>query len=281
MNFHKLNVAEIIARWFIRVFLLFCLILVIFPIIWLIVSSFKNQMEFLADPMAIPEVWRVYNYVTAWKEMNLSAYFVNSLFLVAGTAVLYFIMLSTTTYILAKYDFRFRKTIEMFYFAAMMIPAVLLLTPMYFIFDSLHLTDNLFALNLIYSTISLPVGIFLVVAFVRQISDTFIEAAVIDGANEFQIYWNVILPMVKPVLFFSLIGNIMGTWNEYTIALTFISSPERYPVSIGLHFMENSVSDKGVVFAGLVIALIPILILYGLFQRQIQEGISTNEGVKG
>lgn len=268
-------------KWIIRIFLVFCLVLVAFPILWLVMSSFKNQMEFMADPMALPTVLRISNYVQAWKEMNLSTYLVNSLLLVLGTAVLYFVMLATTAYALGKFEFRFRGTLELAYFIAMMIPAVLQLTPMYYLFDSLGWTDNRLALILIYSVVSLPAGIFLVMGFVKQINDAFIEAAVIDGANEFQIFWRIVVPMIKPVLFFSVLGNIMGTWNEYTMALTFISTPEKYPVSIGLHFMENSVGDKGIVFAGLVIALIPILILYGLFQKQIQEGVSADAGVKG
>ena len=115
----------------------------------------------------------------------------------------------------------------------------------------------------------------------RQINDVFLEAAYVEGASEFHIFLKIIVPMIKPILFFSVLGNIMGTWNEYTTALTFISSPDKYPVSIGLHFMETSVGDKGIVFAGLVIALIPILVLYGLFQKQIQEGVSIDSGVKG
>lgn len=277
----NLHMSARTLKWFIRVFLIFCLLLVVFPIVWLVMSSFKNQMEFMADPMAWPVVWRVSNYVTAWNEMNLSVYLLNSLFLVIGTAILHFLMLSTTSYALAKYQFRLRGVLEMAYFIAMMIPVVLQLTPMYYLFGSLGWTDSRVALVLIYSVISLPAAIFLVTGFVHQINDAFIEAAVIDGANEFQIFGNVILPMIKPVLFFSVLGNIMGTWNEYTIALTFISTPEKYPVSIGLHFMENSVGDKGIVFAGLVLAMIPILVLYGLFQKQIQEGVSADAGVKG
>ncbi|MCQ2449208.1 MAG: carbohydrate ABC transporter permease [Clostridia bacterium] len=268
-------------KWIVRLFLLICLVLVVFPILWLVMSSFKNQMEFLADPMATPSVWRFANYVTAWKEMHLSVYLLNSLFLVVATAALHFLMVSTTSYILAKIPFKLNKGLELYYFFAMMIPAVLMLTPLYFLFDSVGFTDSLGALVLIYASVSLPTSIFLVTGFMRNINNAFTEAAFIDGANEFQIFWSVILPLVKPVLFFSVIGNIMGTWNEYTTALTFISTPEKYPVSIGLHFMETSVGDKGVVFAGLVIALVPVLVIYGLFQKQIQNGVSADEGVKG
>ena len=276
-----LNIGERLLKWLIRLFLLVCILLVTFPLVWLLMSSFKNQMEFMQDPMALPEVLRIDNYLKAWNEMELSAYFLNSLFLVIGTAVLYAVMLSTSSYILAKYRFRFRGMMEGIYFIGMMIPAVLMLTPLYYMFDSFGWTDSLPALVLIYSVVSLPAGILLVTGFVRQINDVFLEAAYVEGASEIHIFLKIIVPMIKPILFFSVLGNIMGTWNEYTTALTFISSPDKYPVSIGLHFMETSVGDKGIVFAGLVIALVPILVLYGLFQKQIQEGVSIDSGVKG
>jgi len=244
-------------------------------------SSFKNQMEFLADPMALPTVWRASNYVTAFLEMDIYKYIINSLILVIGTALIYFAMLSTTSYIIAKYRCRLSKAMEILFFFGMMVPAVLRLTSMYFMFDDLGMTDKHITLMLIYSANALPGGVFLIATFMKQINNAFIEASVIDGATEFQIFGRVILPMTKPILFFSILTNMIGTWNEYTTALSFISTPEKYPLSIGLHFMEASTGDKGIVFAGLIIALIPVFTVYGVFQKQIQEGVSADSGVKG
>lgn len=268
-------------RMFIRIFMILCGILVLFPIIWLFMTSLKSNMEFFASQWALPSEFRISNYLDAWSKANISGYFLNSLLVVGGTVVIFAVLVSTNAYILAKFRFRGQKFLEGFYFAAIMIPAVLQLTPLYYQLENANLTDNLFVLMVVYAIQSLPVQLFLITSFVRGINDSFIEAAVIDGATEWQIFTQVVVPLVKPILFFSCLGMIMNIWNEYTTALVFISDPAKYTVSIGLHFLELSEGDKGVLFAGLVIALIPVLVLYGLFQKQIQEGISASDGVKG
>lgn len=106
----------------------------------------------------------------------------------------------------------------------------------------------------------------------------------IDGANQFDIFFKIIMPLVKPSLFVVTILNVMGTWNEYVTALTFIHEQKKYTIAIGLSYLTNSGTydvDYGRTFAGLVIALIPILVLYAIFQKQIQNGVSSGEGVKG
>ncbi len=278
---NNLRLGQRVLKWFLRIFLIICGILVAFPVLFLFMSSFKNSAEFMADPMALPKVWRFGNYVTAFIGMDISKYIVNSLLLVVGTALLYGIMLSTTSYIIAKYQFKFRGLMWGLFFFGMMVPAVLRMTSMYYMFEDLNMTNNLFTLMLIYSANALPAGIMLIVSFVKQINNAFFEAAKLDGATELQVFTNVVLPMVKPILSFQILVNMIGTWNEFTTAMTFISDPKKYPVSIGLHFMEASSSDRGVTFAGLAIAMIPVLIVYGLFQKQIQEGVSADAGVKG
>lgn len=277
----KQSVGTVIFRMILRIFLVICALSIMFPIVWLLTSSLKNNMEFYSDPFALPTAIRIVNYILAWGKSNISVYFMNSLLVILGTLILFVIMLATNAYIIAKYDFRGKKLMESFYFAAMMIPSVLLLTPLYFQLQEINLTDNLLVLMAIYAVQGLPVPLFMVTGFVKNIDNSFLEAAVIDGASEWQIFSKVVVPMVKPILFFSCLGNVMGTWNEYTTALVFISSETKYTVSIGLHFLEQAAGDKGVLFAGLVIALLPILILYGIFQKQIQDGVSASDGVKG
>ncbi len=273
--------SELLFKTLLRIFLLCCAITVLFPIVWMVLSSLKNNMEFYNDQMGLPTALRIVNYIKAWSKSNVSAYFLNSLTVILGTLALFTVMLATNAYIIAKFDFWGKKFLEGLYFAAIMVPSVLLLTPLYYQLEKAGLTDNLFVLMVIYAVQGLPVPLFLVIGFVRKIDQSFLEAATIDGAGEWTIFSRVVLPLIKPILFFSCLGNIMGTWNEYTTALVFINSEEKYTVSIGLHFLEQAAGDKGVLFAGLVISLVPILVLYGLFQKQIQEGVSTSDGVKG
>lgn len=268
-------------KFLVRVILIICGILVVFPLVWLVISSLKNNREFFVNQWGLPEVYRFSNYVTAWVKSNVSTYFLNSLIVVTGTVLIFGIMVAATAYILAKFSFRGKKLYEAFFFMGIMIPGVLKLTPLYFQLENVGLTDNLIVLMFIHAVTGLPVNLFMITGFMKSIDNAFLEAAVIDGATEWQIFRKIAVPLVKPILFFACLGSIMGTWNDYTIPLVFISDPKKYTVAIGLHFLELSESDRGVLFAGLIIAMIPVLILYGLFQRQIQEGVSAGDGVKG
>ena len=145
-------------------------------------------------------------------------------------------------------------------------------------------TDNLLTVCVVYAVQAMPVYIFLMVGFIRRIDNGFIEAAVIDGAGEFTIFTKVILPFVKPTLMFIALGSIMNVWNEYTLARTFLESEKHYTISVGIQSIQNAFTysfDYGALFACLVLSMIPILILYILFQKQIQEGTDAGEGIKG
>lgn len=273
--------SAILSRLLIRIFLVICGVLVVFPMVWLVISSLKNNMEFFVNQWGLPEVYRFSNYLTAWVKSNVSTYFINSLIVVIGTVLIFGIMVSTNAYILAKFQFGGMKLFEILFFMGIMIPGVLKLTPLYFQLEKVGLTDNLIVLMFVHAITGLPVNLFMITSFMKNIDNAFIEAAVIDGATEWQIFKNIALPLVKPILFFACIGSVMGTWNDYTIPLVFISDPKKYTVAIGLHFLELSEGDRGILFAGLIIAMIPVLILYGLFQKQIQEGVSASDGVKG
>ena len=110
------------------------------------------------------------------------------------------------------------------------------------------------------------------------------EAAEIDGASEFKKFFSIVIPCVKPALFVTILNNVLGTWNEYILALTFLSDEGKYTVPIGLSQLQNSATyrvEYGGLFAGLVIAMIPILIVYACFQKQLQEGVKSQGGVKG
>ncbi len=278
------SVGSAFARTGLRIFLLLWSITILLPIVWLVYSSFKDNREFYASPWTLPSELRFENYVSAWDSANISAYFLNSIILVVGTLFLFTLLVTTTSYILAKYKTFFTKIFKVFYFFAMMIPSSLLLVPLYFQFYELNLTNNLFVLMVIYAVQGIPLPIFLLSEFMANIDDAFIEAATIDGASEFVIFSRVVLPFVKPILFFLCLGNIMGTWNEYVTALTFLKDEALYTVPIGISYLVNQMNYRvefGSLFAALVMAMIPILILYAIFQKQILNGMGTSDGLKG
>lgn len=280
----------IVGRWCIRVFFLLWAVIVSFPVVWTLYTSLKTDQEFFTEPFALPKSPQWDNFVDAWNEGNFGAYFSNSIVTVLVTLVVCLIVVSTTAYALAKFKGRGIRALEKFYMIAMMIPSVLTLVPLYYMSEEITmnfgipLTDNLISLSLMYAITGMPFYVFMLTGFMRGINNSLLEAAELDGASQFAIFFRIILPLVKPSLFVVGLLNVMGTWNEYMTALTFLHDESNYTIAIGLSYLTNAGTydvDYGRLFAGLAIALVPILIMYAVFQKQLQNGIASNEGVKG
>lgn len=281
----------IVGRWIIRIFFVFWALIVAFPVVWTLYTSLKPADEFMQNPIALPKSIAWENYIIAWEEGNFGNYFFNSIFTVVLTLAITLMVVSTTAYAIAKFRGRGIRILEKFYMIAMMIPGVLTMIPMFYIAENITietgipLTNNLVSLSVMYAITGMPFYVFMLTGFMRGINNSLLEAAELDGASQFTIFFKIIMPLVKPSLFVVGLLNVMGTWNEYVTALTFLrESPDQYTIAIGLSQLSDTLSRQygyGVQFAGLALALIPILIMYGLFQKQLQNGIASNEGVKG
>ena len=280
-----------------RIVLYIWALVIIFPLFWMIYTSVKEKGEFIQDRFKLPkDIWLA-NYQTAINDStadsSLFRFFGNTFVIVAISTVLMLVMVTVTSYVLGKYRFAGKKLFEGFYFAAMLVPSVLVLIPLWFQLRQLStklfgtafaLTDNIFTISIIYAVQAIPAYIFLLVGFVRKINDSFIEAALMDGAGEYKIFTKLVLPQLKPMLIFVSLGHIMNVWNEYTMALTFLQSEKNYTISVALQRIQNAFTarqDYGALFACLVLSLLPILILYLMFQKQILSGTDAGEGVKG
>ncbi len=284
----KQSTGTIIMRWVIRIFLYAWVITVIFPLFWMLATSLKDSKVFMQGGANIwnwPDKIFLINYIKAWAEANMGQYMLNTLMVVVMTVIFYTIMVTTTSYILAKYNFKFIKFFRGFYFVAMMIPTVLLIYQLYFQLNSIvgGLTDNLIVLALVYAVQGIPAGVFLLTAFVSGIDKSFMEAAKIDGAGEWCIFSRIIIPFILPVVLFLGLTQFMGSWNEYLTALTFLDSDTKLTLSVGIQRLITKFtyeSDYGIIFSSLVISLLPILLLYAMFQKVIQNGTDISDGIK-
>ena len=286
-----------VGRIVFRIVLYIWALVIILPLFWMVYTSVKERGEFIADRFKLPTVIWLANYQTAIMdsaaESSLLRYFGNTFLIVAISTVLMLIMVSVTAYVLGKYRFAGKKLFEGFYFAAMLVPSVLVLIPLWFQLRQLGrellgsnsaITDNILTVSLVYAVQALPAYIFLLVGFVRKIDNSFIEAALMDGAGEYRIFTSIILPQLRPMLVFISLGHIMNVWNEYTLARTFLESESNYTISVGIQSIQNAFTysfDYGALFASLVLSLLPIMILYLLFQKQILSGTDASEGIKG
>lgn len=280
----KFHIGALIGRWTIRIFLILWAVLTLFPLLWTIYTSFKTNEQFMHTPWSLPTELHWENYSYAWSISKMSTFFGNSLFLVLMTLVLTLLMATTTSYILAKYRYALIRFVRKLYIVFMVIPQILLLVPLYFMCLSMNLTDNLFVLSLLYALQGIPFLITLLVPFMQGINDSLFEAAKIDGGNEFLIFFRIVVPLSMPAIGIVIIMNVVGTWNEFSMALTFIKDASKYTIPIGISYLSGSTKQGAKyveLFAGLIIALIPILIVYGVFQKQLQNGLSSSDGVKG
>ncbi len=277
-----------ITRNIVRIFLIIWTILILFPLLWAVMSSLKTDLEYLTGAWTFPEKLQWVNYQKAWEGASFSQYFLNSLFLSVGTVVLSIVMTTTSAYVVGKFIHPVVKTVEVFYSIFMMVPQVLLLIPLYQMCWRMGLTKSnvvLFTLMITNALQGVPFYVFLLTPFMRSINNSILEAAEIDGANQFQAFARLIIPMIVPAIFMVGLLSFVGIWNEYVMSITFIEDKAKYTLSAGINNLMNSNSgDKSgstVKFAALMIAMLPILIVYAIFQKPLQNGLSSSDGVKG
>ncbi len=274
-----------ITRNVVRIFLIIWSILIIFPILWAVASSLKTNLEFGTNAWKLPEKLQWVNYKEAWEGANFSKYFLNSLILSVGTVALSIIMTTTSAYVIGKFVHPVVKSIEIFYSIFMMVPQMLLLIPLLQMCKKMNMTKSnvvLFTLMITNALQGVPFYIFLLTPFMRSINNSILEAAEIDGANQFQSFITLVLPMIVPAIFMVGLLSFVGIWNEYIMSITFIKDSTKYTLSAGINeLMNDAKAGQTLKFAALIIAMLPILIIYAIFQKPLQNGLSSSDGVKG
>ena len=274
-----------ITRNVVRIFLIIWSILIIFPILWAVASSLKTNLEFGTNAWKLPEKLQWVNYKDAWEGANFSKYFLNSLILSAGTVALSIIMTATSAYVVGKFVHPVVKSIEIFYSIFMMVPQMLLLIPLLQMCKKMNMTKSnvvLFTLMVTNALQGVPFYVFLLTPFMRSINNSILEAAEIDGANQFQSFITLVLPMIVPAIFMVGLLSFVGIWNEYIMSITFIKDSTKYTLSAGINeLMNDAKTGETLKFAALIIAMLPILIIYAIFQKPLQNGLSSSDGVKG
>lgn len=292
---HHFKIGPFLLRLFTRILVIACVLTVLFPLVWYFYNSFKSSGDYLKSRWAWPLIWHPENYKNAiessvlrdWNgnEVGLMKLLANTLFTsILGSALL-LLFSSSTAFILCKYRFPGRQFFKTFYLIAMVIPSILLIVPLYTQLNSISswFKNNLIVVGVIYAIQSLPVNVFLLTRFVDPIDDALLEAARLDGANEFGIFFRVIVPTIKPMLIFIGLTSFMANFNEYTVALLFLQDPATYTLSLGLQQMQvqgATYGEYGMVFAGFTMTTSIMIILYLIFQKQILEGADMDSAVK-
>ena len=261
----------------INISLIFWATLVILPMIWLVYSSFKTDKEIFFEPWALPGTLQWNNLERAWVTVHIGQYFVNSMRVVIPSLVLTLALSSMTAYILARFRFPGNRALFYLFMAGMLFPIFLALVPLFFLAKDLQLLNSFLGLTLVYTAYSLPFTIFFLTGFFKTLPSELHEAALIDGANEYQVFFRVMLPLAQPGLVTMAIFNFLGMWNQYILPLVLMSEREKYVLPQGLSFVLHQQyykSDWSALFAALTIIMVPTLVVYVIFQNQIQKGVT-------
>jgi raffinose/stachyose/melibiose transport system permease protein len=261
------------------VLVLFVLVIV-YPVVWMIFASLKTQGELVSNIWGLPSDPQWQNYARAWDRARLGNALVNSV-VVSVSAVLAILALAAPAgYALARFRFRFASAILLLFVLTMQAPVPII--PLYVMLVRLRLTDSYLGLILPMVAGSLPLSIFIFQAFFRSIPRELTEAAVVDGATAFGAFWRVVVPIAGPAFATVSILEFLGAWNQYFLALILIRSPEMrtLPLAIQVFFYEWGRSEWEQVFAALTVGSLPMIVVYVLMQRQFIQGL-TSGAVKG
>lgn len=258
--------------------------LMIAPFLYMLAISFTpNSYVLTTPPQFIPENPTLGNYAQALDAQDIPRYFLNSLLVATVSTVLSVLLSSMMAYAFARFRFRGREVIFRVLLVGLMIPAVMLLIPQFVLAKHLGLLDSLGGLVVFYVAGSLALNTFLLRGFLEQTPAELDEAMQMDGANAWTRYWRLALPLAKPGLATATIFTFLACWDEFAWALTIINDPEARTLPIAIRLLAgqgNNAVQWGVVFAASVMAVIPVIVVFLVFQRHFVQGLVSG-AVKG
>ncbi|GIN40919.1 carbohydrate ABC transporter permease [Heyndrickxia sp. FSL K6-6286] len=265
-------------------FLLLMAIIWVLPLIWGIVTSFKDEMEFQTMGFKfLPVEWVTTNYTSLLVDnysTPLLHWFFNSLFIAVAHTLLVLIVVSFAGFAYGRLRFKGRNIIFMFLMATMMFPGVVNLVPLYKIVDTLGWVNSYWAA--IVPGAAGVFNIFLVRQFMVNIPIEFDEAARIDGAGDFQIYWRVVLPLLRPILMVVALFSFTGSWNDFLWPSIIFNDIEKMPITSGLQLLQGMyIAQPTLLMAGALVAIVPTFIIYLFAQKYFLQSMSLSAGIKG
>jgi raffinose/stachyose/melibiose transport system permease protein len=247
----------------------------VIPLLWVLISSFKDNNAIYADSFGLPPVWHIENYYRAWVVGNIGSCFFNSC-LVSAVSVLSILLISAmAAYILARFQFGLNFALYSFFLMGLMIPWASNLLPLFLNLKALNIYDTLWALILPYVSFEIPFAVFILTGFMKALPTELEEAALIDGASRWTVFTKVILPLSKPALATVAVLTFLDVWNEYLFGLVFLNNPAKFTLPLGLAAFETArVAQYGVIMAGIIISIIPVLVCYVFLQKQVIKGMT-------
>lgn len=245
---------------------------------WVFNVSMKTNTEFISTrPWVLAEAFRWENYANAWSSANVGSYFGNSVLVSISATVIGVVVSAFAAYPIARIPFRLSNVVLSVFLLGLMVPWMVTFIPLYLTLQDLGLLDTLVGLILVYATYNLPFNVFVLVGFMRTLPGELEEAAAVDGAGPARTFVSVILPLLGPGLASVTIISFLNNWNEFFYALVLIHSPDKMTLPLGL-FQLGQAAEYGTnwvtLFAGMMITVVPVLVLFALMQNQVTKGLT-------
>lgn len=268
----KITVSKLIL-W---LFLAILVFIAVYPLLWMIMSSFKTNADFTMNRFGLPRSITFENYVDAFREGDFGRYFLNSGVVSIFSLLVMIGAASMTAFSMTRYRVRAAKPLLSYFMVGQMLSAQIVLIAVYLLLVAFNLVDSFLGLALVYAASGLPFTIFLLQGFFQTVPNELYEAAEIDGYNDWMIFLRIALPLVAPGLATALIIQFMYVWNEFPLALIVINTPTKQTLPVGIYRVVNDMyfTNYARACAGLSISAIPVLVIYAVFQKQIISGMT-------
>lgn len=270
-------------------------VVILVPLLWVVMASFKQNSEFYGRPWTPPQGLYWQNFTDAWTTARMGEFMLNSVITTALSLLLLLIVALPAAYVLSRFSFRGKKALNTMFMGGLFINVNYIVVPVFLMFVDGDkwlrgiglppvFLNNIYVLALVYAATALPFTIYLLSGYFITLPKAYEEAAYIDGASNFATMVKIMFPMAKPAIITVILFNFLAFWNEYVIAMTLLSDPKgakTLPVGLmNLMKAQNAAAQYGRMYAGLVLVMLPTLILYMAVQRKLTQGMTLG-GLKG
>ncbi len=251
----------------------------IVPLIFVVLDSLRPNTEVLSDPLGLPTSLNLSSYSTAWTQASFAVYVRNSALVTVAAVALDVGVSLPASYVLGRYQFRGSGLLIAYFLSGLMLPIRLGILPIFYLLGNLGMIDSRLGLVLVYAASGVPFSVFIMTAFFRGLPRELEEAARIDGAGEFRVFARVMVPLVKPAIATVVVFRFVPLWNDFFFPLVLLRTTGKYTVPVGLtQFFGEFQTNWSALFAGLVIATAPLVVLFVVATKQIVAGLTAGMG---
>lgn len=274
---------KIVKSTLVKIFIFILVVVETYPIFWMLTAALKKPAEFVSKPAyALPDGFYFQNFIDAWTRGNMGLFFKNSVINTFAALIFIVIFSMTIGFAVTKMEWKFKNFFKQFFLLGIMVPVATALIPLFQIYNRMGLVNTRACLILTYIAFGLSLSIFLVVGYMRSLSDEIMEAAVIDGCGIYSMMWYIVVPLMKNAAVTVLVLQFFYKWNDLIFSMTFINDTKLKTIQTGLLYFQNEFGAKnwGAIFASVSMSVLPMLVLYMILNKTVIEGMTAG-AVKG